>query len=150
MIYAENVLSPKQADFKALAGLAFTEIPVLAEKIKTATGLPVAQAAPLLEEAFRFLYLIGYCNERLTPAILVDKAWHELILCTRHYHAFCQEHFGRYIHHHPGGQQAENERNFKKTIRLYQQFYGTPPEWAWGCLALSPDSASACGACSND
>lgn len=35
------------------------------------------------------------------PSIVVDKAWHEFILMTRAYHAFCDEAFGRYLHHAP-------------------------------------------------
>ncbi len=29
------------------------------------------------------------------------SAWHEFILLTRDYHAFCEEAFGRYVHHSP-------------------------------------------------
>ena len=35
------------------------------------------------------------------PSRAVDVAWHEFILLTRDYHAFCEEAFGRYLHHSP-------------------------------------------------
>lgn len=35
------------------------------------------------------------------PSRAVDRAWHEFILMTREYHAFCDEAFGRYLHHAP-------------------------------------------------
>lgn len=35
------------------------------------------------------------------PSRAVDVAWHEMILMTRAYHAFCDRAFGRYLHHSP-------------------------------------------------
>jgi hypothetical protein len=35
------------------------------------------------------------------PSRVVDVAWHEMILMTRTYHAFCERAFGFYLHHSP-------------------------------------------------
>jgi hypothetical protein len=35
------------------------------------------------------------------PSRVVDLAWHEMILMTRSYHAFCARAFGHYLHHSP-------------------------------------------------
>jgi hypothetical protein len=35
------------------------------------------------------------------PSRAVDVAWHEMILMTREYHSFCEQAFGRYLHHEP-------------------------------------------------
>ena len=35
------------------------------------------------------------------PSRAVDVAWHESILLTRDYHAFCEEAFDHYLHHSP-------------------------------------------------
>ena len=35
------------------------------------------------------------------PSRAVDIAWHEMILFTREYHAFCDRAFGHYLHHSP-------------------------------------------------
>lgn len=35
------------------------------------------------------------------PSKGVDGAWHEFILLTREYHAFCDDAFGHYLHHAP-------------------------------------------------
>ncbi|MET4427601.1 hypothetical protein [Mycolicibacterium sp. 624] len=44
------------------------------------------------------------------PSHAVDEAWHGLILCTARYQAFCDEAYGRFMHHHPvGGAPAEVE-----------------------------------------
>ena len=35
------------------------------------------------------------------PSVVVDDMWHELVLHTREYADFCQEAFGRFLHHAP-------------------------------------------------
>lgn len=35
------------------------------------------------------------------PSQVADDMWHEFILYTRHYDAFCKKAFGRYLHHTP-------------------------------------------------
>jgi hypothetical protein len=37
------------------------------------------------------------------PSRAVDEAWHGLILCTARYAAFCQQAYGKFLHHHPEG-----------------------------------------------
>lgn len=37
------------------------------------------------------------------PSHAVDEAWHGLILCTALYARFCDEAYGRFLHHHPEG-----------------------------------------------
>lgn len=42
------------------------------------------------------------------PSHAVDEAWHGLILCTARYAQFCDEAYGRFLHHHPdGGESTE-------------------------------------------
>jgi len=48
------------------------------------------------------------------PSQVVDDLWHEFILCTRHYELFCQQAFGRFMHHTPAvvlssSKKAQNE-----------------------------------------
>ena len=124
--------------------------PILYTKINDATAIKNEVAEVLVIEVVRFLHLIALANQRLTPSLLVDKAWHELILCTRYYQQFCETYFGRFIHHHPGGDEKENQNNFKKTIQLYREHFGMPPEAFWGCALMEEDSAAACGLCTND
>lgn len=44
------------------------------------------------------------------PSLAVDIAWHEMILMTRTYHAFCDRAFGHYLHHTPDSLMAEPMR----------------------------------------
>lgn len=37
------------------------------------------------------------------PSHAVDEAWHGFILCTARYAAFCEQAYGRFLHHHPEG-----------------------------------------------
>lgn len=37
------------------------------------------------------------------PSHAVDEAWHGFILCTARYASFCDEAYGRFLHHHPEG-----------------------------------------------
>ena len=41
------------------------------------------------------------------PMFIIDEMWHAFILITRDYMAFCDQMFGRYIHHAPGFAGAE-------------------------------------------
>lgn len=44
------------------------------------------------------------------PSRAVDIAWHEMILMTRTYHAFCDRAFGHYLHHTPDSLMGEPMR----------------------------------------
>jgi hypothetical protein len=55
-------------------------------------------------EALREYFLLCHAspNEMVSmPSLVVDDAWHEFILFTRDYLEFCQQAFGRYLHHTP-------------------------------------------------
>jgi hypothetical protein len=55
-------------------------------------------------EALREYFLLCHSspNEMVSmPSLVVDDAWHEFILFTRDYLEFCQQAFGRYLHHTP-------------------------------------------------
>lgn len=124
-----------------------TRIPLLKKK-----ALPICEeynitSEELLLEMINFLNLIYQTNEKLSPSLVVDLAWHEFILFTRYYHEFCMENYNRFIHHTP----SENEDNtiYQKTIELYIKQYGNPNETIWGTYAKNEWEASQCGACHN-
>lgn len=53
-----------------------------------------------LKEYFQVCLKAGKQNVSM-PSQVVDVAWHEFILFTRHYHYFCNKALGRYLHHTP-------------------------------------------------
>jgi hypothetical protein len=50
---------------------------------------------------FFFAYLKSGFLPVSMPSQVVDGLWHEFILYTRHYQSFCQQAFGRFLHHTP-------------------------------------------------
>jgi len=75
------------------------------------------------------------------PSKVVDSLWHEYILYTRGYEAFCRKAFGRMLHHTPAealppGQGAGS--------RNTQQFAGLRRAWYWSCKdeAIDPRKPS--------
>lgn len=133
-------------NFDQLADELLLEIPVLEAKIEKGAAVKAAEVRPLLVEVLRFLFLIGATNQKLTPSLVVDLAWHEFILCTRRYERFCDEHFKRFIHHHPGGKEDSNQQQFELTHKLYREHIGIPPEQFWGKYPIA-DTQSSCGIC---
>lgn len=53
----------------------------------------------------------GIANQCGMPSKAVDDAWHEFIVMTRDYEAFCQGAFGKYLHHTPKQQMEEPTRD---------------------------------------
>jgi hypothetical protein len=74
-----------------------------------------ARIGIVLEGLRQWFLLIGeYPGKRFgMPSKAVDAAWHEFILMTRDYEAFCKSAFGEYLHHSPnkGGDNATTERD---------------------------------------
>jgi len=124
-----------------------TQIPLLRKKVDHICEKYNITSEELLLEMIKFLTLIHSTNQKLSPSLVVDLAWHEFILFTRYYQEFCMTHFNRFIHHTP----SENEDNsiYQKTIKHYIKQYGMPPEAIWGNLAVEEWEASKCGACHN-
>jgi hypothetical protein len=58
----------------------------------------------LVFDALReYFHLCRVAGRRLLamPSQVVDVAWHEFILYTRHYEVFCRQALGRFLHHTP-------------------------------------------------
>ena len=134
-------------DIKYWTKKIFKEYPFLKKKIYKATSDYTENTEELLEETLRFLFLITKYNQTLTPSISVDLAWHEFILFTKLYQTFCDEHFGRFIHHNPDESKESNTNNYKKTIQLYILTFGEPKKDYWGEYASSEWKSSQCGSC---
>ncbi len=81
------------------------------------------------DEMVRYLDLCGESPETLAPSKKVDKAWHEFLLFTREYAAFCESRYGRFIHHEP--HVKPDPEAYRRTYDAYTMRYGAPPRWAW-------------------
>jgi hypothetical protein len=52
-------------------------------------------------EMLKFLDVCACADSGVSPPARIDGAWHCFILFTRDYAAYCNERFGRFIHHEP-------------------------------------------------
>lgn len=120
--------------------------PVMVDKIHNATGLPRTEVPDMLCEVLRFLSLIVASGRVLTPPHQLDLAWHEFILFTKVYAAWCQKHLNRFVHHMPGGSTEENRSQLRQTLKWYNLTFGTPPVRYWGDHGYLSEAAD-CGAC---
>jgi len=75
------------------------------------------------------------------PSKVVDALWHEYILYTRGYEAFCRKAFGRLLHHTPAEALPPGK---KPDSRQAQQFAGLRRAWYWSCKeeAIDPRKPS--------
>jgi len=120
----------------------------ISKKIQQALLCNSDDATRALVEVIKFIWLAANSSEgRLSPSHRVDLAWHELILFTLVYHEFCHEQFGRFVHHHPGGNHHENRQRLTLTERCYQETFGQPPQDFWGNLSVN---FSSCGNCESE
>jgi len=49
-----------------------------------------------------FLAACDYAGRPLSPSPLVDDFWHIFLLHSKDYAEFCEQRFGRFLHHQPG------------------------------------------------
>ncbi len=55
------------------------------------------------------------------PSQVADDLWHEFILYTRHYQQFCQQAFGRFLHHTPAVVLSADRRDNTGLRRCWSQ-----------------------------
>lgn len=86
-----------------------------------------------VNEYGKFLYLHKHNpNGVIVPGKVVDKVWHDHILHTRDYIAFCKEEFGDYLNHDPKDASNDKMNDMKPTVDLYIKTFGyEPPKRFW-------------------
>ena len=133
----------------------------LVERLVEKHGMTQDDASQAFADTKRFLYL---CHIRpagsgmhMSPPEAIDQAWHVFLLYTRVYARFCDDFFGRFMHHTPFTlSQRERMRangdalkTLKATIALAKDTFGTlSPLWDEQLLHKSGDEfASGCSNC---
>ncbi|MFN2494560.1 MAG: hypothetical protein ABR608_01430 [Pseudonocardiaceae bacterium] len=79
------------------------------------------ESAALVETALRqwFRLLARRPSVRLSmPSVLVDDMWHEFLLHTRDYAAFCDAAFGQFLHHEPESTMTPEQAAANRSDRL--------------------------------
>ena len=127
-----------------------TENPLLETKIILASDLETASSVKnSVTETVRFLYLCSVNSSTLTPSLRVDETWHQLLLFTRSYQAFCNAELGRFVHHQPSNQPACQRAQYLATLAFYEDTFKAPdPEfWPFPTTELPGDTQADCGPC---
>lgn len=106
---------------------AFPAPELLVPRIAKEHGYSKHDAAHLLREAKRMLYLSIVAGAPVSPSLKVDDAWHEMLMFTRFYREFA-DFIGGFIHHDPTPGQPDGGRMYAKTKEMYEKYLGTPPD----------------------
>lgn len=105
----------------------------LVERFKSKLGLDDDMARQVFVDLKQFLYICGTRPGIASPTDKIDAAWHEFVLYTMDYASFCDEMFGRFIHHVPPKYLEDNFSSKGKVWRTYQialqLFNDLSPNW---------------------
>jgi hypothetical protein len=65
-----------------------------------------------------WFYVCNFAGKKAVsmPSQVVDVAWHEFILFTKCYHDFCEQAFGRFLHHNPA-EAMQSDKSAQKGIK---------------------------------
>ena len=115
--------------FRAQAGLDFE--PLLTTLVEN-LSLSAAGAEAVLSALLRFLTIKAVLADvnatRYSPCVIVDHAWHTLILDTKLYAAVCDALRGEMLHHDPSGSRAINNAQRAErrgnTIAAHEVLFG--------------------------
>ena len=89
-------------------------------------------ATKIMRQYKNFLYLQKKYGDQqhIIPSLEIDEVWHAHILYTKDYAEFCQQFFGRFLHHVPqkpgvaADSKSKVEQDFAATQELYKQEFG--------------------------
>jgi hypothetical protein len=123
----QSVNADQVAALRKIAAYPFLQV---RNKLLKSGEFAVEQTESMIFEFRRWLALIVLGNNGI-PMIStqVDEVWHTFIVYTRDYTNFCNDVFGRYIHHQPIAIPTEWARNFQ--LLYANTFGGVPTLWAW-------------------
>eukprot|EP01038_Epipyxis_sp_PR26KG_P011501 gene11501-15406_t len=112
----------------AVAGFIRDKMEYAKRKVAEANNFEPEFIEVVFKEWERFMILKSN-NDDISPPDDVDRLWHQIILDTKLYTYYCEQHFGKIIHHDPSNsedQEARIERlNF--TLCLYRSFFKENP-----------------------
>lgn len=111
------------------------------DRIAADPVVPDGRAEDVMVETLRFVRLAAATEQPVAPSRLVDVGWHEFILFTRPYMAFCAE-LGGYVHHVPDDPDGGGDPTaYQRTRRLLAEAHGPLDDQLW------PAAGADCGDC---
>ncbi|MFZ5890024.1 MAG: glycine-rich domain-containing protein [Myxococcota bacterium] len=138
---------PENAGGKALMErvLAF-EAPYLESRfLQYRLAADAASARSLFQELKRYLFLAADASASMPMvSALVDAAWHQFILFTEEYRAFCEDVIGSYQHHGPrvagAAPSSEPPLDPATFFHAYREHFGPPPDVWHNERCLRPET----------
>jgi hypothetical protein len=116
------------------------EAPYLVEKLLKDRVVDIAEAGTaLFAEVKRYLVLnqVDQTKAWQMHSLRVDEVWHQFVLFTVEYSAFCDRYFGHYVHHAPSnapdpafGHRAP-EATFGEFADRYEEIFGLKLPDVW-------------------
>jgi hypothetical protein len=136
LVVLAAIVQQRRRAGRAAAIDAYDFPPGLRERVQQ--KYPHLRAADLdrVFEALReYFHLCRLAGRRLLamPSQVVDVAWHEFILYTRHYDVFCRRALGRFLHHTPAEampSRTQASDGLRRTWRLACRRAGLDPRAA--------------------
>lgn len=124
----------------AVRGALDHEAPFLIEKLLKDRVVDAAdEAEALFTEVKRYLVLnhVDRTKTWKMYSLRVDEAWHQFVLFTVEYVAFCNRYFGHYVHHapsnapDPGFGERAPAATFAEFAERYREMFGSEPALLW-------------------
>ena len=99
----------------------------------------IEKAKELFTDLKKFLWATSQAKVNVLPPPLIDEAWHAFILFTEDYEIFCNNFFGKMIHHlpHRPGDPVIGKEETKPSIDLFVNLFGSKPSTNWDYINVS-------------
>ncbi|MER6690354.1 glycine-rich domain-containing protein [Streptomyces minutiscleroticus] len=108
--------------------------------------VPRVRAEKVVDQALAFLWMSGHrADVPLSPSRQVDPGWHVFLLHSREYARWCQEQFGRFLHHNPfKGQRLRDGVAVRRTVDAIEAAGFAVDRDLWG-VAAECNAPTCCG-----
>ena len=109
------------------------QMPEFVERFAKKHNATQEEAQEVFQETLRFLYL---CRQgkgarfSFAPSPKIDEGWHNFILFTKEYKAFCEKYIGWFIHHQPVLNGGSGDK-YQTTYRVAERIFGSLNQRIW-------------------
>ena len=128
----------------------------LVERFERKLGLGPADARQLFKDTKLFLLLCAENpRQHYVPTKAIDEGWHNFILYTRDYASFCDNYFGKFLHHQPHDSFTNHKSSggALRTLHAAYDAFGSGLSDNWHVAefaATDPCDSCGCDAACND
>ncbi len=100
--------------------------PELVMRLRDKLTLSAQDAERLFEDTKQFLTVSALRGGNYSPTKVIDYAWHHFMMYTRDYSQFCEDCFGKMVHHQPDSYFSSTKRPVLKVKadKFARQLFG--------------------------